>query len=437
MRLIALLLVLVPSAARAQGWNDSAAVALVSRAVARRTMVQGDSGLRSWHVRAHGVLVFLAQLGEGGTGTPRLVKADELDVEVYWSAPGRSKQVILGWRDRRYLPTDIHYHRDHLGIVTDGFGPRIRIGEGDEVKDVIHPLSADGLTRYEFALRDSAQVSTGTARVTLDVIDVRPRDPGAPGVIGTLYLDRATAELVRARFSFTPVSYLDRTVEDLTVLLDYAFVDGRAWLPWRQTIEIRRNAGWLDLPYLGVIRGTWEFGDYDLDPAIPAETFVGRPIGGLNVPGDSVRPWPQPFDTVLAAAGPVVSERDVAQARAEVTRAVEGRIAAGVSPARVVVHALSDLAHFDRVQGVALGAGTRVAARGSRVSLTPHLGIGTADGRVTGGLTATFTTHDPRPTTLDIYADRSIRDLSDRPVVSRVLNSLTAQELGEDHGDYV
>src|SRR5437868_7735287 len=114
-------------------------------------VAQGGSWLRAWHVRAHGVLLCLAQLGDGGTGTPRLVKADELDVEVYWSAPGRSKQVIRGWRDRRYLPTDIHYHRDHLGIVTDGFGPRIRIGEGDEVRDVVHPLSVEGLGSYEFA----------------------------------------------------------------------------------------------------------------------------------------------------------------------------------------------------------------------------------------------------------------------------------------------
>ncbi len=437
MRLIALLLVLVPSAARAQGWNDSAAVALVSRAVARRTMVQGDSGLRSWHVRAHGVLVFLAQLGEGGAGTSRLVKADELDVEVYWSAPGRSKQVIRGWRDRRYLPTDIHYHRDHLGIVTDGFGPRIRIGGGDEVKDVIHPLSAEGLALYEFALRDSATVATGEARVMLDVIDVRPRDPRGPGVVGTVYLDRATAELVRARFSFTPVSYLDHTVEDLTILLDYAYIDGRAWLPWRQTIEIRRNGGWLDLPYIGIIRGTWVFGEYDLDPVIPEPTFIGRAIGGLVMPGDSARPWPQPFDSVLAAAGPIVTERDVAQARVEVTRAVEGHIAAGVSPPRLVAHDLSDLVHFDRVQGVAIGIGTRVAGLGSRVVFMPRLGVGLADGRITGGITAALTTHDPRPTTIGLFADRSIRDLSDRPVMSRVLNSLTAQESGDDHGDYV
>lgn len=439
MRLVAVLLmasIISPTVARAQDWNDPAAVALVSRAVLQRNQIQGDSTLRSWRVRAHGVVLFLAQLGEGGSA-PRLVKADELDVEVYWSAPGQSKQVIRGWRDRRYLPTDIRYHRDHLGIVTDGFGPRIRIGEGDEVKDVVHPLSAAGSTHYDFALRDSTQLTAAGRTSILDVIDVRPRDPASPGVVGTLYLDRATAELARARFSFTPVSYLDRTVEALTVLLDYAYVDGRAWLPWKQTIEIRRNAGWLDLPYIGVIRASWEFGDYDLDLAIAPATFTGRAIGGLGAPGDSARPWPRPFDSVVVAAGPVVSEREIAEARREVARAIEGRAAAGIRPTRVRVNSVSDVVHFDRVQGVAIGAEMRVVSAGSRVSVRPNLGIGLADARLTGGIALMYSTRHASPSTLEIFARREIRDLSDHPVISRVLNSLTAQESGDDHGDYV
>ena len=427
-------------ALHAQSWNDSAVVELVSRAVTRRTVAQGDSGLRSWHVRAHGVVVFLAQVGEEGTARSRLVKGDELDVEVYWSAPGRSKQLIRGWRDRRYLPTDIQYHRDHLGIVTDGYGPRIRIGGGDEVKDVVHPLSADGLATYEFLLRDSATVSNGGRPVVLDVVDVRPRDPGAPGVIGTVYLDHATAELVRARWSFTPVSYLDRTLEELTVLLDYALIDGRYWLPYRQTIELRRNAGWLDLPYKGIIRGTWEFGDYDIDPAIPATTFAGLPIGGLRVPGDSAAPWPAPFDSVMAGAGPVASDAEIAQARAEVMRAIEGRMAERVVPAKVAVTGLSDIVRYNRVQGVAVGAGMRVGlveSGGWRVSLRPDIGVGLGDGRVTGGVILTFGTLHPSPSAISLYAERRIRDLSDLPVISPILNSFTAQESGDDHGDYV
>lgn len=438
MRLLALLVCcLVPARGAAQTWNDTAAVALVTRAVARRTAVQGDSGLRSWHVRAHGTLLFLAQLGDGALGTPHLVKADELDVEVYWSAPGRSKQVIRGWRDRRYLPTDIRYHRDHLGIVTDGYGPTIRVGEGDEVRDVVHPLSPAGLGWYDFALRDSAQVAAGGTTTTLDVIDVRPRAPGSAGVIGTLYLDRGSAELVRARLSFTPVSYRDHSVEDLTILLDYAFIDGRAWLPWKQTIEIRRNGGWVDLPYTGVIRATWEFGEYDLDLDLPPATFAGPAIDGLPQAGDSARPWPAPFDSVLARAGPVVSEQDVAAARVEVTRAVEGHLANGLAPVRVSAPSVSDLVHFDRVEGVAVGFGMRLAGRGSRVALVPHIGVGTADGRLTGGVEIRSSGPASRVPRFEVFADRSVRDFSDLPVISRALNSLTAQESGDDHGDYV
>ena len=46
-----------------------------------------------------------------------VIKSDELMVEVYWGAPDRSKQRIIGRRDTLLLPTDINYHRDHLGVV--------------------------------------------------------------------------------------------------------------------------------------------------------------------------------------------------------------------------------------------------------------------------------------------------------------------------------
>ena len=115
---------------------------LVSRGIAHRAERQADSSLRDFRVRAHGFVFFLGQFGEGLAEPPRLVKSDELVLEVYWKAPNLSKQVIIGWRDRADLPTDIQYHRDHLGIVQNNFGDRIRLGQGDEVRDVPHPLSA-------------------------------------------------------------------------------------------------------------------------------------------------------------------------------------------------------------------------------------------------------------------------------------------------------
>src|SRR5712692_5581353 len=130
--LVALALV-APVASAAQTWNSDSALALVARAIALRSHAAADSSLRDYKAQAHGFLFFLGQLGEGLGEPPRLVKADQLELEVYWKAPGASKQRIVGWRDRAELPTDINYHRDHLGIVQNGFGKSIRLGDGDEV----------------------------------------------------------------------------------------------------------------------------------------------------------------------------------------------------------------------------------------------------------------------------------------------------------------
>ena len=97
-----------------QEWNSPETLALVDRAVERRLAVQADSALTSYRSRAHGFVFFLAQIGEGLAEPPRLVKADELDVEVYWRAPDRSKQVILGWRDGTFLPVSY----THLTLPT-------------------------------------------------------------------------------------------------------------------------------------------------------------------------------------------------------------------------------------------------------------------------------------------------------------------------------
>ena len=69
---------------------------------------------------------------------------------MYWRAPDSSKQVIVGRRDTLLFPSDMRYHRDHLGIVQNNFPNVIRLGEGDEVKDVPHPLSAGGLAAVRF-----------------------------------------------------------------------------------------------------------------------------------------------------------------------------------------------------------------------------------------------------------------------------------------------
>src|SRR5215212_4836581 len=270
-----LVVTLAARPAYAQQWNDQRSRTLVERATARRAQQLADTGLRDYKAVAHGYVTFLAQVGEGLTEPPKVVKADELVNEVYWLAPNLSKQRILGRRDTLLLPTDINYHRDHLGIVQNNFPAIIRLGDGDEVRDVPHPLSAQGLEAYDFAISDSLPLNLPGRTIVLYEVKVRPRDDRQPRIIGAVFIDRDDAHVVRMAFNFTRAAFLDKALEDLFVVIENSLVGGRFWLPRRQEIEIRRGGTWLESPIRGIIRGRWEIGDYEVNRGLTAAFFGG------------------------------------------------------------------------------------------------------------------------------------------------------------------
>src|SRR6185503_2917208 len=196
-------LIVSPAVAGAQQWNDPRTLALVQQATERRARQIADTALASYRADAHGYLTFLGQIGEQFTEPPKIVKADELALEVYWQAPNLSKQWIVGRRDTLLLPTDISYHRDHLGIVQNNFPSIIRLGEGDEVRDVPHPLSEIGLREYDFAIRDSLRIALGPRNLEVYEVRVRPKSDREPRIVGAVFIDKESGEVVRMTFSFT------------------------------------------------------------------------------------------------------------------------------------------------------------------------------------------------------------------------------------------
>src|SRR5688500_7831520 len=272
------LAVVIPSPVVAQTWNDPRTLALVARATERRAQQLADTGLVDYKASARGYLTFLAQLGEGFPEPPKIVKADELALEVYWRAPNLSKQRIVGRRDTLLLPTDISYHRDHLGIVQNNFPDIIRLGDGDEVSDVPHPLSRRGAGEYDFAITDSLAIRLATRSVEAYRVSVRPRDDRQPRVIGAVFIDRATGEVLRMAFSFTRAAFLDKQLENISIFIENVLIEGRYWLPSRQEIEIVRTGSWLDYPARGIIRGRWEVSDYVVNQGIPVGFFRGPEI---------------------------------------------------------------------------------------------------------------------------------------------------------------
>jgi hypothetical protein len=420
------------TALQAQQWNAPAVLTLVERGIARRTGGEADSGLQAFEARAHGFVFFLGQLGEGLATPPRLIKADQLTVEVYWRAPGRSKQRVIGWRERSHLPTGMQYHRDHLGIVTNGFGDRIRLGEGDEVRDVAHPLSSGGRAVYDYALADSLTIELPQRAVRVYEVAVRPRVPSSPGVVGSLYLDAADAALVRFRFKFTRSAYRDPSLEDIAVVLDNGLWEGRHWLPRRQEIEIRRRTEWLDLPARGIIRGRWDIGDYRFETSLPVRAFQGPEIVVAPAEERAAFVWPEPLDAAIAGvagAGPL----DLAEIHAAVEEIAGARFLSALPASRPGMRALSDVVRVNRVEGLAVGTGW-VLRPTRRFEIRTAMSVGTGDGRAKGRVQ--ISRNSPRGEwTMTLL--RQVRDVADQPLASGLVNSLLAQEAGLDYGDYV
>ena len=418
--------------AAAQEWNDPRTRALVTLATERRAQQLADTGLADYRAIARGYLTFLAQVGEGFTEPPRIVKADQLALEVYWRAPGLSKQRIIGRRDTLLLPTDINYHRDHLGIIQNNFPEIIRLGDGDEVQDVPHPLSPSGLREYDFSIRDSIRIRLPDRTIDVYEVRVRPKDDAQPRAIGAVYIDREEGQVVRMAFSFTRVALKDEQLDDVSVVLENALTGGRFWLPSRQEIEIRRSGTWLDYPARGIIRGRWEIGGYELNQGFPERAFAGPEI--VMAPRRDVQAYPWE-GRVLDSLPPdvrAVTDEDVERVQDEARALVRGQALARARRPSIAARGISELVRVNRVEGLAIGfgLGRRV---GGGVTAAGAGRWGFADEVAKGRLRVSYERATGARADLAVYRD--FRDAGDVRERSLIVNSFAAQEFGSDFTD--
>jgi hypothetical protein len=427
---LAFLLVAWQHPAAAQEWNDSRTRALVERATQRRLAQLSDTTLVDYRATAHGYLTFLAQLGDGFLLPPKVVKADEIALEVFWRPPNHSKQWIVGRRDTLVLPTDIQYHRDHLGIVQNNFPDIIRLGDGDEVRDVPHPLSPSGLASYDYRVSDSLRFELPGRVLEVYEVKVRPRNDLEPAAVGSVYLARDDAQVVRMTFSFTRAALKDKLLEDVSIILENSLIEGRYWLPRRQEIEIRRSGSWMDFPVKGIIRGRWDVRDVAVNTGgtealAPGPEIVLAPPGrraAFRFPSTAILDS-LPDDVTLATGD------DVRFVQEEARRLVRAQALARSRQTLPSARGVSDLVQVNRVEGIAVGAGLR-RQLGHGFDLTLRGRVGTADRAGKGSVALGWERADGLAIRLAV--GRDFRDVGDEPEVSRVRNSIASQEWGAD-----
>lgn len=349
-------------------WDSPRVRELVASVIEARRHAYSDSALHSFRARAQGHVYYLGGIGADSElstdglapGERQVVRADQVALDVAWRSPDRWRQTMVGRRSEKRLPTSIRYHIDHLVLVMGNFGDRIRMGEGTEVRDVLHPAAPGALEFYEYRLADSLGMKVADREIRMYEVQVRPRDHDSPGVVGELRVVRESRAVARMRFTFTPAAYLDPKLERIEVDLQSALYRGRWWLPAEQATEIRRQVRWLAVPLTGVIRTRLRVRDMEINVDVPS----ALPPGGRVVrrPERSLAAFDEwgsgLYDGPLLAGEE--GELELSAVRRAARRIVRDRHLSGTSRLGPAMPAISRVLRVRRAEGALAGAGGRV-----------------------------------------------------------------------------
>ena len=279
-----------------------------------------------------------------------LVKVDQLALDLFFVAPNTARQRIVGRHDKRLLPTNIRYHLNHLTVVQDDFGDFIRLGDGDEVEAVAHPIGPLGEEVYDLLLSDSLQISyaSGEEEVRVYELQVRPKEMDEPGFIGTVFLERDRAAVVRMNFSFTPASYVDSYLDYIRIATNSSLWMGQWWLPYRQEIEIRRKTPFFDFMSGTTLRTIFDLRAYDFNVDVPDRVLRGLPVGTVSPAQRRAFPFERDLFADLADQGTLNDSRALEDVKDQVREGVVDETLSGLSPLRPHLARISDFARYNQ-----------------------------------------------------------------------------------------
>ncbi len=413
-------------------WDSPRARALVAEARRRREQPRGDSGLQNYQSHADGYVYFY--LDRNSSPEKTLVKTDQVALNVYWAQPNLTKQFIVGLRDESRLPNRMYYHLDHLTVVQNEFSDIIQIGDGDEVRTVIHPAAPGAEQWYQYRVADSLTMVLPGAGAPVRVYElaVRPKNVKQAAFIGSMYVDQRSGAIVRLTFTFTPASYVDKRLDYINISLENGLFEGKYWLPHEQRLEIRRQIPELDFPAGAVIRGVFRIGEYKLNQALPLSLFYGPRIEASPEKERKTYPFQSGLYADLNDEG-LAPPPDMAALRAQAAQLVRQKYLSGLPRLRWHLGPASSALRYNRAEGIYLGGGAAWAPGGT-LRLSGMAGYATAAGvpELNGEARVSFA--DNSELRLSAFGS-ALRDIGLRPAVPGALNTLSSAFLGTDYLD--
>ena len=423
----------MPTFCQEAAFDDSATLSLVRMARAFRAAGASDTAVAAYEARAEGHIYFYLERDDGGAPVP--MRVDQVAVDLYRSRDGRTRQIVRGLRRQELLPVkDFRYYVDRLTAVQNGFGNRISIGMGYDVRDVPHPLGYESEALYRYRVVDSVRVTAATLPAPIRVyeVEVRPRLEDVPAFVGSIFLEATTGALARMDFSFTPTSYRDPRNDRIHVRLEHGLWKETLWLPYRQVVEVRREMPELDLPVGTVIRATLEVDDYNFEPDLPPEFFSGPPITLARYNAADSSEFREGLMDRMAEEG--LSPVSLAGIEAEVRQVAREQVVSGLPRTRLYVDRFSSLLRANRAEGVYAGMGVSFAPR-PFLKVDGMAGYGFASRKVSATLRGRWTADDvAKITTLELYGHQ-LRDVGPRSGASVALNTLSTLLRNLDYTD--
>lgn len=265
----------VTAAVLATAFRDQAARELFNRARAAR--VSQDSSLQSYDSKVRQRLSVL--LGLGKVGRERLVFRQESAARVQWQRDAGARIEVTGGRvaipplgspktERDALQesvldggeSPIPYFPGSENIYITGMVAKTEVNE----RDLVNPLARGAEAYYTYRTGDSVSFRLPDGHeIHLRELEVRPRVAKPNVVVGSLWFDTATGQLVRAAYRLaipatmqvsvtdgdgdsakTPFigKLLTTMVQPMTadisaIVIEYGLYGGRFWLPRSQSME--------------------------------------------------------------------------------------------------------------------------------------------------------------------------------------------------------
>jgi hypothetical protein len=268
----------------ATAFKDPASRTLLLRA--RRARLEQDSLLTSYDASSYQRIS--AGLSFSKLGRDRLVFRTEQAGRIRWQRDVGMWVDITG--SRTVLPgiPEIGEREAKKGIASAGEMVPIpyypgyeRLWAGTDVvrshvdeNGPVHPLAEGAEAYYTYATGDSLSIKLPDARVVrLRSLVIRPREPKWNVIVGTLWFDLESAQLVRAGYRFAVPMQIDAFVleqdptafddvpawikplmmpmhgEVSAITVEYGMYGGRFWLPRMRSAEGTGQASFVRVPF--------------------------------------------------------------------------------------------------------------------------------------------------------------------------------------------